>query len=40
MANDSEMIIMDEPTTSLSEKEKKSLFDVIRKLKEAGKTVI
>lgn len=40
VANDSDIIIMDEPTTSLSEKEKKSLFDVIRKLKEAGKTVI
>ena len=40
VANDSDIIIMDEPTTSLSEKEKKSLFDVIRRLKEAGKTVI
>ena len=40
VANDSDIIIMDEPTTSLSEKEKKSLFDIIRKLKEAGKTVI
>ena len=40
VANDSDIIIMDEPTTSLSEKEKHSLFEVIRRLKNEGKTVI
>lgn len=38
--NKSDIIIMDEPTTSLSEKEKQSLFEIIKKLKDSGKTII
>ena len=38
--NESDIIIMDEPTTSLSEKEKQSLFEIIKKLKNSGKTII
>lgn len=35
-----DIIIMDEPTTSLSENEKLSLFGIIRTLKDEGKTVL
>lgn len=38
--NEADIIIMDEPTTSLSEKEKHSLFQIIKILKESGKTII
>lgn len=36
----SEIIIMDEPTTSLTNNEKESLFNIIAKLKENGKSII
>ena len=35
-----DIIIMDEPTTSLSENEKLSLFKIIRMLKDEGKTIL
>lgn len=35
-----DIIIMDEPTTSLSENEKLSLFKIIRTLKDEGKTIL
>lgn len=35
-----EILLFDEPTSSLSMKEKENLFAVIRKLKETGKTII
>ena len=35
-----DVIIMDEPTTSLSENEKLSLFKIIRTLKDEGKTIL
>lgn len=38
--NEADIIIMDEPTTSLSEKEKYSLFQTIKNLKDSGKTII
>ncbi len=34
------IIVMDEPSATLTEKEMKSLFDIIRKLKQKGKTII
>ena len=34
------IIIFDEPTTSLSQKEKSNLFDIIHQLKDAGVTII
>ncbi|WP_312447139.1 sugar ABC transporter ATP-binding protein [Lacrimispora sp.] len=37
---DTEIIIMDEPTTSLTNNEKASLFGIIAKLKAAGKSII
>ncbi len=37
---DTEIIIMDEPTTSLTNNEKASLFGIIAKLKEVGKSII
>lgn len=40
VSQNSEMVIMDEPTSSLSEHEVKALFDVIRKLKEDNVAVI
>lgn len=40
VALDTELIIMDEPTTSLTENEKQNLFKIISKLKERNKTVI
>ncbi|MDO4279727.1 MAG: sugar ABC transporter ATP-binding protein [Lachnoclostridium edouardi] len=35
-----EILLFDEPTSSLSMKEKENLFEIIRKLKESGKTII
>ena len=40
LATDSRLIIMDEPTSSLSEEESRNLFKIIKKLKEEGVTVI
>lgn len=40
LVNDAKLIIMDEPTSALTEKEIEALFRVIRKLKENGKSVI
>ena len=37
---DADIIVMDEPTTSLTEAEKEKLFETIRHLKEKGKTII
>ncbi|MFT3983536.1 MAG: sugar ABC transporter ATP-binding protein [Lachnospiraceae bacterium] len=37
---DSDIIIMDEPTSSLSDKEVNILFEIIRKLKAEGKSII
>ena len=37
---DAEIIVMDEPTTSLTETEKKKLYEIIRKLQQRGKTII
>lgn len=37
---DAEIIIMDEPTAALTEKETKKLFEIIRNLKENGKAII
>lgn len=37
---DSDIIIMDEPTTSLTDNEKANLFNIINKLKKSGKTII
>lgn len=37
---DSEIIIMDEPTTSLTNTEKEGLFAIIQKLKKMGKSII
>lgn len=37
---DSELIIMDEPTTSLTDNEKKNLFQIIHSLKAKNKTII
>ena len=34
------LIVMDEPTSSLTEDEKNSLFEIIRKLREEGKSII
>lgn len=36
----SEVIIMDEPTSAISEKEVEVLFDIIRELKAEGKTIV
>ena len=35
----SKLLILDEPTSSLSEKETKKLFDIIRSLKEEGLSI-
>lgn len=35
-----DLIVMDEPTSSLSEQEKQTLFSIIRELKKKGKTII
>lgn len=40
LVNDAKLVIMDEPTSALTEKEIEALFRVIRKLKENGKSVI
>ncbi len=40
LANEAEIIIMDEPTTSLTESEKEKLFSIISELKNSGKTII
>ena len=40
LATGSEIVIFDEPTSSLSIKEKTNLFDTIRRLKSEGKTII
>jgi ABC-type sugar transport system, ATPase component len=40
ISRDSEVIIMDEPTTSLTENEKASLFKTVQTLKEKGKTIL
>ncbi|OQY34356.1 MAG: D-xylose ABC transporter ATP-binding protein [Spirochaetaceae bacterium 4572_59] len=37
---DSKLIIMDEPTSALADKEVKQLFTIMRKLKESGKSII
>ncbi|MDR0389406.1 MAG: sugar ABC transporter ATP-binding protein [Spirochaetaceae bacterium] len=37
---DSQLIIMDEPTSALTDKEVKQLFDIMRKLKSQGKSII
>ena len=40
LATGSEIVIFDEPTSSLSVREKRSLFDIIRRLKSEGRTII
>jgi len=40
LVNDAELIIMDEPTSALTEKEIEALFDVIRRLKADGKSIV
>ena len=40
LATGSEIVIFDEPTSSLSVREKQRLFEIIRRLKSEGKTVI
>ena len=40
IGNESETIIMDEPTAALNNEESKLLFDIIRKLNESGTTII
>ncbi len=40
LAADAKIIIFDEPTTSLTAKETRKLFDIIRQLKEAGTSII
>lgn len=40
VSQNSEIIIMDEPTASLTEKEKENLFNIIRTLKSKGKTIL
>lgn len=37
---DAKVIILDEPTSSLGEKESKLLFDIVRKLKSKGKAIL
>ncbi len=37
---DARVLIMDEPTSSLSESEAESLFEVIRQLRDAGKSIV
>jgi ribose transport system ATP-binding protein len=37
---DADIILMDEPTTSLTETEKEKLYEIIRNLKRKGKTII
>ncbi|WP_332696435.1 sugar ABC transporter ATP-binding protein [Halalkalibacter lacteus] len=40
LLDDAKLIIMDEPTTALTKKEVKRLFDIINKLKEEGVTIL
>lgn len=40
LVNDAELIIMDEPTSALTEKEIEALFNVIRRLKADGKSIV
>ncbi|MER1984869.1 MAG: sugar ABC transporter ATP-binding protein [Solibacillus sp.] len=40
LLNDAKLIIMDEPTTSLNKREVKSLFEVIRSLKDQGIAIL
>lgn len=40
LSQDAKIIVLDEPTTSLTDDEKKNLFGLIRQLKEKGKTII
>lgn len=40
MMNDCRLLILDEPTASLSDKETKRLFEIIRRLKERGTAVL
>ena len=40
LATGSEIVIFDEPTSSLSVREKQRLFDIIRRLKSEGKTIL
>ncbi|MDH3663237.1 MAG: sugar ABC transporter ATP-binding protein, partial [Alphaproteobacteria bacterium] len=40
LATGAEIVIFDEPTSSLSVREKRNLFDIIRRLKSEGKTII
>ncbi len=40
LVNDAELIIMDEPTSALTEKEIDALFAVIRRLKQDGKSIV
>ena len=40
LESDADIIIMDEPTSTLSSKETSKLFEIINKLKEEGKTII
>lgn len=40
VSTNADIIIMDEPTTSLTNNEKESLFAIIKKLKKAGKSII
>lgn len=40
LSYDSDIIIMDEPTSALGEKEVDKLFEVIQKIKDRGKSVI
>ena len=40
LTGESRLIIMDEPTASLTEKESRSLFEVVRRLRVLGKTVL
>lgn len=40
LLHDVDIIIMDEPTDALSEKETKKLFEIIEKLKKSGKSIV
>ncbi|MER8417515.1 sugar ABC transporter ATP-binding protein [Mesorhizobium sp. M1329] len=40
LARDAEIIIMDEPTAALPEKDARTLFDIVKSLRERGKTII
>lgn len=40
MVSDSTFIIMDEPTSALSDEERKRLFDIIKRLKDDGLGIV